>query len=479
MRSARPKKIFAGERLRRLRDSRRLSQAELARRLGLSSSYLNQIENDHRPLAAAILPRLCDLFGVEPEYFSDVEDVRHAADLREASGDPMFGDRLISHAEAEAAVRAAPQVVQRFMQLYRAWRAVNEEQAVSRSKEQSVSDEEPAPSRLPYDDVRDWVQSRRNYFDGLDRAAEELAEAQNFGHDNLRDELASYLRTKHGIDVERVSGLLEHGLLWRLDRGPRKLFLAAEPASERQAFALAHVIGLIEQKMQIGRLIQSAGLGSEEARALARVGLANYFAGALMLPYRHFLSEAQVARYDIERLQSRFGVTFEQICHRLSTLQRPRASGIPFWFLKTDIAGNVLKRSSATRFQFARFGGACPLWNVYHAFAQPGRVSVQLARTPDGVTYLSIARTVGPSGNSFLSRPRAVAIGLGCEIDYARQTVYSIGLNLDDPDAADPIGPGCRTCERGDCRHRAVPPLGRSLDVGNAERGVLPYRIIE
>jgi predicted transcriptional regulator len=191
------------------------------------------------------------------------------------------------------------------------------------------------------------------------------------------------------------------------------------------------------------------------------------------------LSEAQAARYDIERLQSRFGVTFEQICHRLSTLQRPRASGIPFWFLKTDIAGNVLKRSSATRFQFARFGGACPLWNVYHAFAQPARVSVQLARTPDGVTYLSIARTVGPGGNSFLSRPRAVAIGLGCEIDYARQTVYSIGLNLDDPDAADPIGPGCRTCERGDCRHRAVPPLGRSLDVGNAERGVLPYRIIE
>ncbi len=327
--------------------------------------------------------------------------------------------------------------------------------------------------------MRDWVQSHRNYFDGLDRAAEDLAETRGFGQDNLREDLTLYLRAQHNLEIERMPGLLEQGLVWRLDRGPRKLLVAAEAAPERQAFALAHVIGLLEQKTQIARLVQGGGLGGDEARALARVGLANYFAGALMLPYRRFLTEAQTLRYDVERLQSRFGVTFEQVCHRLSTLQRPRASGIPFWFLKADIAGNVLKRSSATRFQFARFGGSCPLWNVHHAFAQPGRILTQLARTPDGVTYLSIARTVGPSGGSYLSRPRAVAVGLGCEIDYAGQTVYSVGLDIANPDIADPIGPGCRTCERTDCRHRAVPPLGRALDVGGAERGVVPYRIVE
>lgn len=474
----RPKKIFAGERLRRLRQSRAISQAELARRLGLSPSYLNQIENERRPLALTNLPRLCDLFGVEPEYFSDAEDLRHAADLREASGDPMFGDRLISHSEAEASVRASPQVAQRFLQLYRAWRALNEEHAMLRARQESEESEQPATSRLPYDDVRDWVQSHRNYFDGLDRAAEDLAGAQGFGEGNLRDDLTHYLRAQHGIELDRAPGLLDQGLVWRLDRGSRRLLVAAEAGPERQAFALAHVIGLIEQKGQMARLVQGARLGSDEARALARVSLANYFAGALMLPYRRFLTEAQAMRYDIERLQSRFGVTFEQVCHRLSTLQRPRASGIPFWFLKADIAGNVLKRSSATRFQFARFGGSCPLWNVHHAFARPGRILVQLARTPDGVTYLSIARTVGPSGGSYLSRPRAVAVGLGCEIDYAGQTVYSVGLDIANPDAADLIGPGCRTCERPDCRHRAVPPLGRALDVGDAERGVVPYRII-
>ncbi len=474
-----PRKIFAGARLRRLRESRGISQAELARRLGLSPSYLNQIENDHRPLALANLPRLCTLFGVEPEYFSDAEDLRHAADLREATGDPIFGDSLISHAEAEAAVRSAPEVAQRFLRLYRAWRALNEENAILRVLKENEAPREPAASRMPYDEVRDWVQSRRNYFDSLDRAAEDLAERNGFGTDDRWEDFTHYFRQRHNIEIDRAPGLLELGLVWRLDRSARKLYVAAETAPERQTFALAHVIGLIDQKARIARLVESAGFGSDEARALARVGLANYFAGALSLPYRRFLTEAQAVRYDIQRLQSRFGVTFEQVCHRLSTLQRPRASGIPFWFLKTDIAGNVLKRSSATRFQFARFGGSCPLWNVHHSFTQPGRILVQLARTPDGVRYLSIARTVGPGGGSYRARPRAVAVGLGCEIDYASETIYATGMDIDDPEVAEPIGPGCRTCERPDCRHRAVPPLGRALDVGDAERGVVPYRIVD
>lgn len=472
-----PRKIFAGERVRRLRLGRNISQTALAKQLELSPSYLNQIENNHRPLTVAHLSRLCTLFGVEPEYFSDADDLRQTADLREASGDPLFGNRLISQNELEAAVRAAPQVAARFIQLYRSWSALNEEHALLRAKVDIGQTGEPAISRQPYDEVRDWVQSFRNYFDGLDRTAEDLAEARSFNHDNLREELASYLLTQHKIEIDRVHGLLEEGLVWRLERGARKILLAADIAPERQAFVLAHVIGLLEQKTRISKLIENADFGSEEARALARIGLANYFAGALVLPYRSFLTEAQNWRYDIERLQSKFAVTFEQICHRLSTLQRPRAAGIPFWFLKTDIAGNVLKRSSATRFQFARFGGNCPLWNVHHAFASPGRILVQIAQTPDGVSYLSIARTVGPSGGSYRSRPRAVAIGLGCEIDYAHQTVYATGIDIKNPEAAIPIGPGCRICERDDCRHRAVPPIGRSLDVGSLERGVVPYSI--
>jgi predicted transcriptional regulator len=151
--------------------------------------------------------------------------------------------------------------------------------------------------------------------------------------------------------------------------------------------------------------------------------------------------------------------------------------GIPFYFPKIDIAGNVLKRSSATRFQFSRFWGPCPLWNVHQAFAQPSQTLVQLAATPERTIHLCIARTVSFSAGSYLSRPRAVALGLGCEVAYAGQTVYAKGIHLEDAEAAEPIGPGCRACERTECRHRAPPPVGRALDVGTAERGVVPYRI--
>ncbi|MDP1068811.1 short-chain fatty acyl-CoA regulator family protein, partial [Klebsiella pneumoniae] len=96
---------------------------------------------------------------------------------------------------------------------------------------------------------------------------------------------------------------------------------------------------------------------STEAAALARIGLASYFAGALVLPYGRFLAAAQELRYDIALLARRFGVSFETVCHRLSTLQRREASGVPFFFVRVDRAGNISKRQSATDFQFSRSGG--------------------------------------------------------------------------------------------------------------------------
>ena len=414
------------------------------------------------------------MFSLQAGYFADEDDLRLATELRETASDPLLGT-AVSIAEASAAVRVAPEIGRRFLHLYRAFLALEEEHRSLRTN--IAVDGSEAASRFPYDEVRDWVQSKRNYFDVLDRAAERLSRSNGFRSENRGDDLIRHLRDRYKITIETTSGSLGSGMIWRLDRNARTLFMSEDAPSESRMFWIAHVIGLLEQRETIDRLVRQARLSNEEAAALARVGLANYFAGALVMPYETFLGFARETRYDIERLQSRFGTSFEQVCHRLSTLQRRNASGIPFYFLKIDIAGNVLKRSSATRFQFARFGGPCPLWNVHQSFAQPGRVLVQLAKTPDETTYLCIARTVSASGGSYLSRPRAVAVGLGCEITYAGQTVYSTGLDLKNMNAADPIGPGCRACERSDCRHRALPPIGRALDVGTAERGVLPYRI--
>lgn len=468
------RKIFAGDRLRRLREQRGTTQAALADALEISPAYLSQIEADQRPITRKLLMRLGELYRLDLNYFADDDDLRLASELRESASDPLLG-AAVSGEEASAAVRVAPDIAQRFLHLYRAYLALEEEHRSLQTL--IVHDDVGAASRFPYDEVRDWVQSKRNHFDMLDRAAERLAAARKFSPENHGEDFVRYLRDAYRIKIEYAPEALDNGMIWRLDRNSRTLFLSEDAPTESRIFWIAHVIGLLEEGEAIERQVRQARLSNDEAAALARVALANYYAGAMVMPYEAFLHAARDARYDVERLQRRFGASFEQVCHRLSTLQRRASPGIPFYFLKIDIAGNVLKRSSATRFQFARFGGPCPLWNVHQSFSQPGRILVQLAATPDGTTYLCIARTVGLSAGSYLSRPRAVAVGLGCEIAYASQTVYSKGIDLEDFAAADLIGPGCRACERTDCRHRALPPIGRPLDVGTAERGVVPYRI--
>jgi predicted transcriptional regulator/DNA-binding XRE family transcriptional regulator len=466
------KKIFAGDRLKRVRERLGLRQSAVAKLVGVSSSYLNQIEGDQRPLPATLLHRLATVLNVPEVTFVDTEDVRRASDLREALRDPMFRNRAIAPEEVQAIVRVAPEFSDAFMTLYRAYTRREEH------RQESLNGAGAGiASRFPYDEVRDWVQGHRNYFDTLDRAAEQVFEDNKFNSATIRDDLTRYLLDQHGITIGTGHDLLEQGTFWRLNHAAQRLVLAEDASVESKVFWMAHVIGQLDQKHRIDREVRRAGFSTGEAQGLARIALANYFAGALMMPYRRFSEYARTIRYDLQRLQYNFSASFEQVCHRLSTMQRTDMPGIPFYFAKTDIAGNILKRSSATAFQFAQFGGPCPVWNVYRAFAHPGEILVQLAITPDDARYLNIARTVGRSGGAYLSRPRSVAVVLGCEVRHAAQTVYAAGLDLNNPDAADPIGPGCRACERTSCRHRSVPPIGRTLDVGTAERGVVPYRL--
>ena len=183
------------------------------------------------------------------------------------------------------------------------------------------------------------------------------------------------------------------------------------------------------------------------------------------------------ARHDLELLAARFGASIEQVAHRLSTLQRPGAKGIPFFFARVDQAGTITKRHSATRLQFARFGGACPLWNVHRAFETPGRFLRQLAETPDGVRYVLLARDVTKRGGHFGAPVRRYAMALGCEVKHAGALVYADGLDLARDGAFEPIGISCRICERTDCHQRSVPPLEKRLSIRPDRRDVLPYSL--
>jgi len=265
--------------------------------------------------------------------------------------------------------------------------------------------------------------------------------------------------------------------LRHFDRETGTLTLSARAPSETRRFQLLLQLALLTQDNLLEATLDFARFQSEGARAIAKMGLANYFAGAALMPYGAFLSTAQRVRHDLEVLALRFGASIEQVCHRLSTLQRPGAKGIPFFFVRVDQAGTITKRHSATRLQFARFGGACPLWNVHRAFETPGRFLRQLAETPDGVRYISLACDVSKPGGSFGAPVRRFAIALGCEVKHAGELVYADDLDVTNARAFEPIGISCRICERTECHQRSVPPLERRLQVTPDERGVLPYTV--
>ncbi len=470
------RKTFMGVRLRRLREERGLTQVALAEALDLSTSYLSQLEKNQRPLTVPVLLRLNAVFGVDVQLFSEGEEARLIADLRDALPDSGGGE-AIAMAELRELAANMPAVGRALLSLHRRYRA-----AVDRAEAMALrlGDDWLAtpPPPMPYEEVRDFFYAHHNHIAELDDAAEQLHTAAGLVVGAANSGLAGYLARRHGVRVAVDAGDAgSEGVQRRYDPANRVLHLSAHLRPGQQAFQMATQLAFLELGTTLHRLADDAPFSGDEARALARIGLANYFAGALVLPYGPFLSAAEALRYDIERLGQQFGVGFETICHRLSTLQRPEARGVPFFFVRVDRAGNISKRQSATDFHFSRVGGTCPLWNVYEAFALPGRVLTQLASMPDGRTYLWIARSVMRGHGGYGAPGKTFAIGLGCDVRHAPRLVYAKGLDLNAPEAATPIGVGCKVCERPACPQRAFPPIGRAVAVDANRSRFAPYPV--
>lgn len=467
-------RVYAGHQLRDLRRGAGLNQRAMAARLGLSVSYLSQLEGGERPLTGAVTAALAQHF---PAALAAIEGVAPAARLTALGA--ALADPAVAPLAPEEAARLAeqqPEIADRLVALHAAKRAA-EERAALAEETMTAAGTGGGGQRLPWEAVRDWFHEAGNYVDVLDRAAEATAArraAQGSGGGDagwLAEALA-----EHGIAVTLDGD--EEAPLSRLD-GARLMLNAALPGESRR-FLMAHRLAATAFAGEIDAVVTGAPLASAEAQRLLAIGLANYAAGALLMPYAAFRAEARAVRHDIDRLSRRFGVSFEQACHRLSTLQRPGAEGIPFYFCRVDMAGNITKRHSATRLQFARFGGTCPLWHVHEAVAIPDRILVQLAETPDGVRYVSMAKgLVKPSGR-FARSPRRYAVALGCEAAHAADFVYAdaIGGAGGWAGPPTPIGISCRLCPRDDCDQRAFPPADRAIAVEPAVRRIVPYRVV-
>jgi XRE family transcriptional regulator, fatty acid utilization regulator len=463
-------KTFAGARLRRLREEQGLTQVALARVLGLSTSYVNQLENDQRPITVSVLLTLTERFDLPAQYFAPDSDARLISDLR-----GILAEGPATAGQIEELVARMPEVGQTLVNLHRRLHDATADLEALHSRanvETSALSQQP----MPFEEVRDFFYDRKNYIGELDVAAEGMFDQNRLRIGGLDGQLAELLDDKLGVTVVLDDG---HALkpnskrLFQADT--QTLYLARWLHPGQRAFQLATQIALLTQAELIAGIIAGDDQLSDDARGVARIGLANYFAGALLLPYQRFLDAAESARYDIDQLSRRFEVGFETICHRLSTLQRPGARGVPFIFVRTDSAGNISKRQSATAFHFSRVGGNCPLWVVHHAFSRPGQFLTQVAQMPDERTYFWIARTTTTEPSRYLGPDKSFTVGLGCDVDHAEKLIYSVGIDLTDFEAIVPIGAGCKICDRPACSQRAFPYLGHPVRVDPNSSTDLPY----
>ena len=481
--------IYLGRRIRALRVRAGISQADLAKRLGISPSYLNLLEHDRRPVTTALLLELARVLDVDLRALAASTDGELLAAVTEAFSEPLFEDHPLTSRDLTAFVDASPDVARAVVWLHQAYtHARGTLEALGERLLDAPLDPqldpardaaaEPAPergvhdrARLSSEQVSDFIERHANHFPALETEAERLLADAPGPADDLWGRLVRHLREAHGAAVRVVTVAEMRGAVRRFDPAARVLRVSEALGRGAREIQLAAQLAHLRAAPVLDRLVaDDPRLTNDESRALARVALASYFAGAVLMPYDVFLRAAEAERYDVELLGHRFGAGWEQTCHRLTTLRRPGAEGVPFYMLRVDLAGNISKRFSAAGIRFPRFSGLCSLWNVHAAFLQPGRVRVQLSRLPDGHAVLAVARTVQRHAGGFRTPDAPYAVGIGCDVAHARRLVYADGIDLD-PAAGVPIGTTCRLCERADCTARAFPSLGGALRIDENVRG--------
>lgn len=473
-------KTYVGSRLRQLRRERDLSQASLAATLGLSASYVNQIEHDVRPLTVPVLLRITEAFGVDATFFSRDDDSRLLAEIQDVVLDKEINQAPVELQELSELVYNHPVIARAMVDMHRRYSNVRDKLSIATDNRRSspIGEGTAAAQALsmPHEEVRDFFYARKNYLDELDLTAEDISHQLGVTLFDVRateDAIARRLQIDHGVKVETRTS--NEGTLHRYDPETRQLWLGSQLTLGQRAFRMAQELAYLECSPILESLVDSENFTSEASKQLALRGVASYFAAAVMLPYRTFHAEAEKSGYDVEYLCQMFGVGYETVASRLSTLQRPNLRGIPFTFVRVDRAGNMSKRQSATGLHFTSSGGTCPLWAIYETFSTPGSISRQFAQMPDGRNYLWIARTVQHHQGRFNEAGKLFSIGLGCEARHADRTIYAKGFDLSDMSQATPIGAGCRVCSRKNCAQRAFPQVHEPVTIDAHSSTVAPY----
>jgi XRE family transcriptional regulator, fatty acid utilization regulator len=470
------RKILAGARLRKLRGELGLSQSAMAAELGISISYLNLVERNQRPVTAQLLIKLAETYAVDPRSFAQDEELRSTAELEEIFADPVFQSNPVSRNDIRILSETVPAIGEAIAKLYHAYAEVLEiRSAQLQGSGDAERGETPASTADdPIEKIRQFLQQANNHFPEIEEAADEIAQDFAATGESLHLSLTRRLQAKHNVRVQVLPVGVMGKILRRFDTHRRKILISELVDPESRVFQMAYHLGLLEFHTLFDQALEKMASSNQQTRKLALVSLANYFAAAVMMPYAKITAAAEETRYDVEVLCARFSASFEQVAHRLTTLGRPSARGVPFFMVRVDNAGNVSKRFSSGSFPFARSGGTCPLWNIHNTFQTPGRIETQAIEMPDGSRWFSIARTVRRLTAPWGEPNAQFVVGLGCDIKHASRLVYSKGLDLKNLEPT-PIGTNCRLCQRLNCAQRAMPPVLRPLTINENIRGYSPF----
>ena len=447
---------------------------KLADQLGISPSYLNLIEGGKRKIDGDLLLKACQELKIELSDLAVKSDLNLVNDISELLDDQLFEDLDILGPEIKDLVNTNPKIARALIKLGDNFKQKDHD-IVNRVENLSGKIIDSRKAAFPGEIVSDFLQENKNYFPKLEDFANSVFEKIQINNRSTYFGLCEFLKKEYGILVKDV--LPEEGKPFSkiFNKNKKELLLSDYVTLETKKLYASSQIAHEGAIKDINEYLSKFTFPSEESKKLTKVALLNYCGAAILMPYKLFHHECMKNKYDLELLQNTFATTFEQIAHRVTCLQDPKLPGIPFHFLRVDIAGNISKRFSLSGIEIPRYGGACPRWNVYSAFTRPGIIQAAVSKMSNGEKYVCIARTVEKGVGRFGEAKSILSIGLGCEAKYAKDFVYTENLNINDKKTEIPIGVSCRTCDRLDCSQRAFPPLHKKFDVDINSRGISVY----
>ena len=461
--------------VRRLRRGQSLTQRDLANKLDISVAYINLIENNRRSITVPILLKVAKLFNIELSELTNDYNKQLNSDLMDIFSDNIFEEHELKNNDIKDFCVNSPIVGDAVRTLYDKYlqnkKDLGELADQMISVKQEISDT-VGSEKSSADFISDMLQSNNNYFSDIEEISEKELPAIDFDNGNRLRSMINFLEKKFSIKIKFEEENLQNNFVKKYIAEKKILKISNALSRESKEFLIAHQLGLIIGKDSIEAKLEKEGITDNNTLALGKTVLANYFASCLLMPYDNFLKYSKKHRYDIDMLSNRFETSFEQVCHRLTTLQKPGNKGIPFHFMRVDIAGNVSKRFSLSGLKIPRYSVACPRWNVYSAFLNPGKIKVQLSKMLDGKTFVCLARTVSKRIGDYRSPETFFSIGLGFDISHSKDCIYAD--NLDEKYSV-PTGLSCRTCERENCRQRAFPPIHKNLKFNENVRGLSGY----